>query len=117
MKFSETAFPGLSYEDTVRFVKYFDYKYISNSTELGATWFKNVSSVEFLHITTNGLTLLKNPYDSNYLYIGLGDEQGENDGSVSNPTLFKHLFTFQKSRVRHNSKWYYDFELYDEEAF
>ena len=80
-----------------RFLRYFDFQYTSNTSELGIVKFKNESKIEFFKISANGLELLKNPNDDEYIYIGVGDVEGENDGSPSNPVWLKHLVTFKKS--------------------
>ena len=76
-----------------RFLRYFDFKYTSNTSELGVVKFKN----EFFEISANGLELLKNPNDEEYIYIGVGDVEGENNGSPLNPVWFKYLVTFKNS--------------------
>ena len=104
-------------EEIDRFVKYFNNNYNPNSYELGSNRNKNIQRPDNSRISANSVALLNNQYDSEYLYIGLGNKVSNNNVGKSTKILLTHLFTFKKSEIKYEEKWFYDYVVKTNEAF
>lgn len=60
---------------------------------------------------------MKNKQDSDYFYLGLGEEDGENNSDRQNPMMFKLIVGVKKDDVKRRDKWYKDFYIRSDSAF